>query len=66
MKSKYIDLHVHTNFSDGFDSIEEVIKKARENNVHFLSLTEHYNLSSYEIAKKIAGDDIEINWKRYE
>ena len=60
MKGKYIDLHVHTNYSDGFDSIEEVIQKAKENKVKILSLVEHYNISSYEKAKKIAGNDIEI------
>lgn len=60
MKGKYIDLHVHTNYSDGFDSIEQVIKKAKENDVGVLSLTEHYNVSSYKIACELAGDDIEI------
>jgi hypothetical protein len=60
MSEKFIDLHVHTDFSDGFDSIESVLKKAKENNVGVISLTEHYNLSSYKIACEIAGDDIEV------
>lgn len=60
MKGKFIDLHVHTNFSDGFDSIATVIKKAKQNDVGVLSLTEHYNISSYKIACELAGDDIEI------
>lgn len=60
MEEKFIDLHVHTNFSDGFDSIEEVLEKAKVNNVGVISLTEHYNLSSYKIACEIAGDDIEV------
>ena len=60
MSEKYIDLHVHTNYSDGFDSIEEVLKKAKENNVGVISLTEHYNISSYKLACEIAGEDIEI------
>lgn len=60
MSEKLIDLHVHTNFSDGFDSIEKVLNKARNNNVGVISLTEHYNISSYKIASEIAGDDIEV------
>ncbi|MGN1012868.1 MAG: PHP domain-containing protein [Clostridia bacterium] len=60
MKEKFIDLHVHTKYSDGFDSIDEVIAKAKENNVGVISLTEHYNLSSYKIACELAGDDIEV------
>lgn len=60
MEGKIIDLHVHTNYSDGKDSIETVINKAKQNNVGVLSLTEHYNISSYKIACELAGDDIEI------
>lgn len=60
MRDKFIDLHVHTNYSDGFDTIEEVLKKAKENNVGVISLTEHYNLSSYKTACELAGDDIEV------
>lgn len=55
-----IDLHVHTNYSDGFDTIEEVISKAKNNGVKVMSLTEHYNLSSYKEAVKLAKEDIEI------
>lgn len=55
---KCIDLHVHTDFSDGFDTIETVISKAKKNNVGVISLTEHYNLSSYKIAKKYAKDEM--------
>ena len=38
MKGKYIDLHVHTNYSDGFDTIEEVLKlfvRTKDNNEFF-------------------------------
>ena len=60
MMKKFIDLHVHTNYSDGFDSIEEVLKKAIENNVGVISFTEHYNISSYKVACELAGEDIEV------
>lgn len=58
MEGKFIDLHVHTDFSDGFDTIETVISKAKKNNVGVISLTEHYNLSSYKIAKENAKDSM--------
>lgn len=60
MDDKFIDLHVHSNYSDGFDTIENVIKKAKENNVGVICLAEHYNVSSYKIATEIAGEDIEV------
>ena len=60
ISGKYIDLHVHTNYSDGFDSIKEVLRKAKENNVGYISLVEHYNVSSYSEACQLAGDDIVV------
>ena len=35
---KYIDMHVHSTYSDGAESVENLIKKAKENNVDFLSM----------------------------
>ncbi len=55
---KIIDLHVHSNFSDGFDNIETVIRKAKNNNVGAISLVEHYNISSFKIAKEYAKEDM--------
>ena len=58
--SKIIDLHVHSTCSDGKDKVNEIISKAKMNNVGSLSLTEHYNLGSYQKARILAGSDIEI------
>lgn len=60
MNEKFIDLHVHTTFSDGFDDIAEVIRMAKKNNVGVISITEHYNISAFRIAKEYAGKDIEV------
>ncbi len=60
MRDKFIDLHVHSDYSDGFDDIHTIIKKAKENNVGTLSLTEHYNLSSFYEAQLYAGNDLEV------
>lgn len=57
---KYIDLHVHTNCSDGTYNIEFVVSRAIQNNVGVLSLSEHYNISSYKKAKQFANGRLEI------
>lgn len=57
---KLLDLHVHSTCSDGKDKVDEIISKAKLNNVGVLSLTEHYNLGSYQKARALAKDSIEI------
>ena len=59
-KPKIIDLHVHSVCSDGKKNVEDVIKIAIQNNVGVLSLTEHYNMGSYQKARTLAGDNIEV------
>ena len=60
MDGKFIDLHVHTDHSDGLDSVYLVMERAKRNNVGIIALTEHYNLSSYREAKRCAKADIEV------
>ena len=35
-----IDLHIHTTYSDGADSLIEVLKKAEQNKLEYISITE--------------------------
>ena len=50
----YIDLHVHSKYSDGKHDVADILKMAYANNVSVLSLSEHYNLSSlYEVKRLI-------------
>ena len=35
------DLHIHTVYSDGELTVDEIIKKVKENNVDFFSITDH-------------------------
>lgn len=56
----YIDLHIHTNASDGKWNVEEVINFCKKSNITTISLTEHYNLGSYKTARLLAGNDIEV------
>lgn len=58
--SKIIDLHVHSRCSDGKKKVEEILDIAMQNNVGVLSLTEHYNLGSYQKARELANGKIEI------
>lgn len=44
---QYADLHVHTNLSDGSDSVHEILHLASSNTVSILSLTDHNTLDAY-------------------
>ncbi len=53
MKLK-VDLHTHTNFSDGFYSPVELLKKAKENGIGIISITDHDSVSGVKEARKIS------------
>lgn len=69
-----IDLHIHTNYSDGADSIIEVLKKAEKNKLEYISITDHdncnayielknMNISDYYTGKIIPGIEIKCAYK---
>lgn len=43
-----IDLHMHTNNSDGSDSTEELLKKAEKLKLKYISITDHDNCKAHE------------------
>lgn len=47
MMEEIIDLHVHTNISDGVYSPKEVIDMAIKNNVKVLAITDHDTIAAY-------------------
>ena len=49
------DLHMHSNCSDGSDSYVEILKKAENLGLKYISITDHDNCKVYEQIKK---DDI--------
>lgn len=63
---KYIDLHVHSNISDGTLSPKEVVLLAAKSNLSAIALTDHDTVAGIEEAKKAAmelkkeGKDIRI------
>ena len=48
-----IDLHIHSNNSDGTDSVEDILQKAQQQNLHYISITDHDNCDAYDVFKKI-------------
>lgn len=48
-----IDLHMHSAYSDGTDSMIELLKKAQEMNLTHIAITDHDNCNVYNELKKI-------------
>ncbi|MGL4738924.1 MAG: PHP domain-containing protein [Cellulosilyticaceae bacterium] len=65
-----IDLHIHTYFSDGTFSPEDVVKLAKERKVEVLAISDHNTLEGWEAFEKSAKQEgiipikgVEINCK---
>lgn len=67
-----IDLHMHTKYSDGTDDIIDILKKAEEKNLKYISITDHNTVDAYnaleniEISKYYSGKiivGVELNTK---
>jgi DNA polymerase (family 10) len=60
MKNLYphINLHIHSNFSDGKNSIKEIVKKAVESNLEFIAITDHFTDSWKEWVSKLKNEDV--------
>lgn len=56
----YIDLHVHSNVSDGKLSVQDIITLAKSSNTKAIAFAEHYNMGSYNLAKELASDSLEV------
>jgi len=51
-----MDIHIHTNYSDGQYSPNDIIKLANKNGVSILSITDHDTVSGIDFGKKIAKE----------
>jgi len=50
-----LDLHIHSNYSDGTDNYVEILKKAEALKLNYISITDHDNCKVYE---QIENDNI--------
>jgi predicted metal-dependent phosphoesterase TrpH len=50
-----IDLHIHSQSSDGAFTVEEIVKEAKLRNIGFMSITDHDSIDCQEIAMDLAG-----------
>jgi hypothetical protein len=58
---KKIDLHVHTNFSDGLYSPEEVLELAMDREYDVIAITDHDNIDGYLQSRNFAAElEIEL------
>lgn len=55
-----IDLHLHTNNSDGDDSTKEIIQKAKDLDISLISITDHDTVNAYDDLKDIDTMGIKI------
>ena len=57
----YIDLHIHTNHSDGICSVEEILSMVRVKELAAFALADHDTLSGYcEMCRILTGDDPDL------
>jgi predicted metal-dependent phosphoesterase TrpH len=49
-----IDLHIHSQSSDGAFTVEEIFKEAKRRNIGFMSITDHDSIGCQEIAIELA------------
>ncbi|ASQ45741.1 PHP domain-containing protein [Legionella clemsonensis] len=70
-----IDLHCHSNFSDGLLSPAELLDKAIQSNIKILALTDHDTTAGlktlHDRAKAlpiqiISGIELSVSWKKYD
>jgi predicted metal-dependent phosphoesterase TrpH len=48
-----IDLHIHTNSSDGSDQPEEILAKAQKSGLKYISITDHDTIGAYKKLRNI-------------
>lgn len=56
---KYVDLHIHTSYSDGECSIKTILEIAQKKELRTISITDHDNIDANPLALKL-GNEIGI------
>jgi predicted metal-dependent phosphoesterase TrpH len=55
MSAKIADLHLHTSFSDGTDTPEQVVELARQTGLSCIAITDHDNIEAIALARPLAS-----------
>ena len=51
----YADMHVHTNHSDGTQTIDQVMKRAADLGIHTVAVTDHDTVDTWEEVRSSAA-----------
>ena len=57
--NEYMDMHIHTNNSDGEHSVSEIIELIKENNIKTFSITDHDSINSCVEINNLSLDSLE-------
>mgnify|MGYP001587377573 FL=1 len=50
-----IDLHIHSTFSDGLLTVEQLVRLAKKKGVKMMALTDHDTISGWALFIKLCG-----------
>ena len=53
----FVDLHIHSQYSDGTLSIEEIVQKAKAQNFTLISICDHNLIDAYNELKNVCNDN---------
>lgn len=53
-----IDLHIHTNNSDGDFDVIDILKMSEEKNLEFISFTDHQSVDAYKKINNLNVSDL--------
>ena len=57
---KLKDMHTHSIYSDGTDTVEDILDKAKEKNIDTIAITDHDNIEGSKIAVKYNTKNLNI------
>lgn len=60
MDFENLDLHIHSNFSDGSNSVSEIIKMLEKREIRIASITDHNTLKAYKEIKNLGNKKVKI------
>ncbi len=52
-----VDLHIHTNFSDGKYTVAEIVEKALSKNLKVISITDHDTIDGVKLANELCSNN---------